>query len=299
MQEHSPIERHVVPKGITNVRLSEYALGKLKYLPSRQGLKKAIKSGRLLVDQQVAQTGTWISEGQVLELIELKRSVQKNFPLNCKVYYEDDEIAVVWKPAGYPTSGNYFKTFENALPHNLKESKSQDFLPQPRPVHRLDTPTSGLIIVAKTVKARVRLGQMLEDKLIDKYYYAITKGGILDDSGSINTAIDGKYAHSEFKVLQRTNALKWGYISLLSLKAVTGRTHQLRIHLQSIGHPIIGDKRYDKEDTIVHKGLFLCAYRLNFLHPITQEEISIDAPIPEKFKSFIDREERRYRLANQ
>ena len=144
-------EIHIVPQLSKEIRLQEYAASIFTSITTRSAVKKAIKKHRILINDEIGQTGDWILEGQKIELLQLENQ-QKVFELKLEVVYEDDHIAVINKPAGYPTSGNYFKTIKNALPFNLKSSKETDRLEAPQPAHRLDNPTSGILLCAKTNK---------------------------------------------------------------------------------------------------------------------------------------------------
>jgi len=294
----TPVEEITLPPDTPRQRLSDFR--GLQWLPTRQGLKKAIKQGRVLVDGQPAQTGTWLSAGQkITVLAPEKEAPKKIFKLELRVLFEDEQLAVIWKPAGFPTSGNYFKTIENALPHNLKSSAAPDALPQPRPTHRLDAPTTGLLLVAKTARARVALGRAFSSGKIHKKYCAIIKKTLNPKRGELCTSVDGKEALTHYEVSERVPALKWGEVSKVWLWPKTGRTHQLRIQLAEAGCPIIGDKIHDPESTIAHKGLMLSAVGLSFLHPLTQERFEIEETPPHKFTAFLQREARRVQLAHE
>lgn len=204
-------------------------------------------------------------------------------------------MAIINKPAGISVSGNQYKTIVNALGFNLKVSNQKDALNWPLPVHRLDNQTSGLLIIAKTVMARIKLGRAFENKQIKKKYQAIVIGKT-DPKGSVNYKIGEKEAFSEYKTLQTVKSLKNDYLSLLELIPSTGRTHQLRIHCaKALGTPILGDKIYGKPNLILkHKGLFLCAVALDFVHPITTEELKIRIATPHKFIKRLENEQRRF-----
>lgn len=292
------VEEITLPPETLRQRLSDFR--GLQWLPTRQGLKKAIKQGRVLVDGQPAETSTWLLAGQkITVLAPEKPATKKFFQLELKVLFEDEHLAVVWKPAGFPTSGNYFKTIENALPHNLASSSALDALPQPRPAHRLDAPTTGLLLVAKTARARVALGEAFSAGQIQKKYCAIVKKALTPQAGELNTPVDQKEALTRYEIAERVPALKWGEVSKVWLWPQTGRTHQLRIHLAEAGCPIIGDKEHDAESTITHKGLMLSAVGLSFRHPITQKKIELEEEPPHKFTAFLQREARRVALASK
>ena len=149
------VKTHVVPEGIGSVRFSDYAIEIFTIIPSRNGIKKAIKRGDFLIDGVKAETGTWVKPGQLITLNESAVELPV-YRMVLPIVYEDNFIAVVNKPAGITVSGNRFKTVENTLPFNLMKSSAEDALKRSGPVHRLDSPTSGLLLVAKTRQARIK-----------------------------------------------------------------------------------------------------------------------------------------------
>ncbi len=288
------LQVHIVPEGISNIRLSDYAVNLFDKIPTKKGVKKAIKRGEVHVNDLVGKTGTWIQTGQTIKLIDKEERLPKKLELSLEVVYEDNYMAIINKPAGIVVSGNRYRTIENALSFNLQKSQLLDALKWPRPVHRLDNQTSGLLMVAKTYAAHISLSKQLEDKIIKKKYRAIVTGKT-SEKGTINETIDGKKAITHYHCLKQVPSLQNKFLSLLELDLETGRTHQLRKHLSSIGHPIVGDKLYGIEGAILkHKGLFLAAIELEFLHPETQEIKQMQIPTPNKFKSLLDRETRRF-----
>ena len=214
--------------------------------------------------------------------------------MDIKIVFEDEHLAVINKPAGIVVSGNKFRTIENALLHNLQTSSQPDALTSPRPVHRLDALTSGLLLIAKTRSVRRILGEMLSSKNISKLYRTIVIGKT-PEKGSVNSPVNGQQAITEYSLLKNVHSLKCGWISFLELKPLTGRTHQLRIHLSGLGFPILGDKLYGQKETLfLGKGLFLSAVGLKFQHPVTKKILELCIKEPNKFRIHLEREERRY-----
>jgi 23S rRNA-/tRNA-specific pseudouridylate synthase len=192
------IETHIVPAIPEKVRLQEYAHLVFKALPTRSAVKKAIKRKEIRINNQITATGDWIEEGQEITLLKQETKPKKVFKLELEVVWEDEYLAVVNKPEGIPTSGNYFRTVENALPYNITPSTLIDALPYPLPVHRLDNPTSGLLIIAKTRTTQTILSRDLELKKIRKVYLALVQGHTPDDI-IYSDALDGKQARTEIQ----------------------------------------------------------------------------------------------------
>ena len=287
------LEKHIVPLGDYHIRLQEYAGAIFEKLQTRSAVKKAIAKNTILINQQIASTGDWIKSGQLIELIALETSPKKIFQLQLEVVFEDEDMAIINKPAGFPTNGNYYKTIENALPFNLKTTTKKDALNFPKPVHRLDNPTSGILLIAKTKTAQIGLHQQFENKSIQKTYHAVVVG-LLPQNGRIDIEIKEQEALTLFKNIQQIPALQNEYLTLVQLQPKTGRTHQLRIHLSSLGNPIVGDKLYAPKNVMLHKGLFLCATKIEFYHPITKNNMEIEIKIPQKFNTYLKREHNRF-----
>lgn len=292
------IKTHIVPEGVSRVRFYNYACKTFSSIHSNKGIKKAINNGFFYIDGEIAQTGTWIKPGQKIELTEQDATPPKTYNLSLEIVFEDEFIAVINKPAGIIVSGNQFKTIENALSYNIKPSKENDALKWAKPVHRLDYATSGLLLIAKTKKARIELGNQFENREMKKRYRAIVIGKI-SNKGTIDTSIDEQKAYTEFEPVKHVPSLTNECLSLIDLFPHTGRKHQLRKHLSEIGFPIMGDKLYQtKGQMIKGKGMFLCAVELMFTHPILKTDMVIKIDEPNKFKIFLERENQRWHKFN-
>ena len=279
--KQNPIEKYVVPELVERKRLSDLLAGTFKTIPSRKGLKKAIKNGFVNLNGSQAFTGDFINAGDLIEIYQdTSASKKPNIELKLQVLFEDDYLAVVYKPAGIVVSGNKKFTLENSLSFNLEKSNQDDALIRPEPIHRLDYPTSGCLLIGKTSEAVLALNSMFESKSIQKTYHAITVGSI-SEAGEINSPIESKASETHYKRIAQLPSKKYGYLNLLELAPLTGRKHQLRKHLSNIGTPIFGDKTYGNIGR--GKGLYLHASSLQFTHPITSEAIHIQTKLPKKF----------------
>ncbi|UKN02935.1 RluA family pseudouridine synthase [Paracrocinitomix mangrovi] len=288
------IAQHQVPELVDPIRIYDYVNGLFDQLPSRKSVKKAIDKGEIKLNGENTQTGWWLKGGELIELIDLEVTPPKPYHLKLRVLFEDQYLAVIFKPAGLLSSGNAFKTVTNALLYNLEKSNASDALPWPLVVHRLDQQTSGLLIVAKSKTARIQLGKEFESGNIGKTYHAVVLGKP-EASGLIDSDIDGKSAKTAFETLKTVPSVRSSNLSLVKLNPQTGRKHQLRIHLSEMGHAILGDPLYSpKELQLKNKGLFLCATDLKFTHPITQNLISISCEIPKKFGKRMESEKNRW-----
>jgi 23S rRNA pseudouridine1911/1915/1917 synthase len=285
---------HIVPEGVTGIRLSNYAAGIFPGLATRSGLKKAIKRREVLVGGQIATTATMLFAGNEIEWNKPDYVPRKLYDVELEVVYEDDYLAVVSKPAGIVVSGNRPDTLEHGLPAHLARSSQEDALPVFRAIHRLDSATSGLVIIAKTSHARVTLGNMMEQKEIAKTYQAVVIGET-PASGFFNDPVQGKEAITRFERMETVSSLVSGRLSLLNLYPETGRTHQIRIHLANAGFPILGDKLHGDPGFLLRgKGLFLCAVKAEFRHPVTGKPLKISIAPPPKFQKFMDGEKKRW-----
>ena len=292
------LQEHIVPKGIPKIRLLDYTLQVFSIIPSRSQMKKVIKQGAVLVDGEVGQKSDWVFENQKITLTDSAVKPQKPLGLKLDIIFEDEHIAIINKPAGIEVSGNKFFTVQNALMTNINPSSEPDILKWAVPVHRLDMPTSGLLLIAKTASAVIKLGQQFEERFVQKKYLAIVAGNI-PENGEINSDIDGQKALTGFSCIKRCHSLKVNWLSLVELTPHTGRRHQLRIHMADYGFPIVGDRKYNNGPLLIGKGMFLTAIGLSFLHPHLNNPMNISINLPNKFNALLEREERRWERFNK
>jgi 23S rRNA pseudouridine1911/1915/1917 synthase len=279
---------HIVPYLTKPIRLQEYGLGIFDAAFTKSALKKVIKKQYIFVNTNIATTATFIKGGETITLrIPEKISSKKKLVLSLKVIFEDEYLAVIHKPAGILVSGNSFLTVANALVQNLKPSNLPDAT-TPQPVHRLDYPTTGILLIGKTSSSIRGLNKLFKNKEIKKTYYAITIGE-MDFRGKITSKIDDKKSQSNYTLSKTVNSKRFGALNLVKLKPQTGRRHQIRKHLSSIGNPILGDKEYGFQHLILNgKGLYLHAYSLKFTHPFTNKSLKFKDELPQRFKKIFN-----------
>ncbi len=277
---------------------------------SRSAAEKHIKAGLVLLNGKTPTKKSVVSVGDEIiydEPVPVEcKAVAQDIPLD--VVYEDSEIIVINKPVGmvvHPAAGNPDGTLVNALLAHCGSSLSGvGGELRPGIVHRIDKDTSGLIAVAKNDAAHIALSAQLKDKTMSRVYYAIVRGNIKDESGRIDKPIgrslkdrkkmaiapDGREAATRYYVVERYEG--W---TLLRLELETGRTHQIRVHMASVGHSLMGDAVYSpanspfesKHKTLI-PGQILHAAELRLVHPKTGEEMSFCADLPDNFKRIID-----------
>ena len=284
---------HRVIKLNQPTRIVDYVGDAFHILGSRTAARKAIAEGRLSLNGKKVYPSDMIKEHDTIVLTGTGISKAKKFDFDIEVVFEDDYMILVNKPAGIAVNGDRNKTIENALA-KIPPSKVVDALPRPIAVHRLDVPTKGLVLLAKTKTALINLGRAFENNEIDKEYYAVVHG-IPPEKGVVKKPIEGKPSETHFFLERTVKSRVFENLSLVRLKPITGRTHQLRKHMVSIGNLVVGDKLYAKEvNTILGKGLFLGACKLKLKHPITKKELSFSINPPTRFFRLLDREESRF-----
>ncbi|MCK5856692.1 MAG: RluA family pseudouridine synthase [Bacteroidales bacterium] len=278
------IETIQVPMLEKGVRLSDLSNSYFRSINSRKAFKNAVKKGLIYINDKRGFTADYIFGGEKIDVFEdQNKALPPTIDLAIEVLYEDDYLAVVIKPAGIEVSGNKRWTLEHALSHNLKPSDQPDST-VPEPIHRLDYPTSGLLLIGKTRSVIISLNKLFEERKVKKIYHAICIGE-MEGGAMIESDIDDKESKSEYEVLKRVESPKYTYLNLVKLIPYTGRRHQLRKHLESIGNPIFGDLLYSKKGLeLKGKGLYLHASSLGFTHPVSNENLIIECVLPSKFR---------------
>ena len=284
----------------SGIRLDK-ALADLTEL-SRSQANEAIKNGNILVNGKAVKAKYGVKEGDLVtydlpepEVLEYEA---EDIPLD--IVYEDDDVAVVNKPQGmvvHPSVGHTSGTLVNALMYHIHDLSSINGVVRPGIVHRIDKDTSGLLMIAKNDRAHQALAEELKDKKSLRKYLAIVHGNISNDRGVIEAPIGrsekdrkkqavmakGKPAVTHFKVLER-----FGNYTLVELTLETGRTHQIRVHMAYIGHPVAGDPLYGPRKTLKGNGQFLHAQTLGFTHPTTGESLRFSVEPPAIFQETLE-----------
>lgn len=271
-------------------RLQEAAISQFLELPSRKSVKKAIKNGRIFINDVRGETHSWVKIGDRLALEKSGTYNSEIFSCNLQktsILWEDKYGACVIKNAGIETNGISNITLEKMCNKSLKTSNMHDTMSTYRTVHRLDKSTHGLVLIAKTLSMASGFGNTFKNRKVLKSYTALIEGTLPLSFCEINAPINGKNALSKVEVI---GSIKWpvfGTATLVKVTPKTGRKHQIRRHLAMIGHPIIGDNIYCGELKYTGQGLFLACTRLQFIHPITSESLDIKTNLPRKFKRII------------
>ncbi|MBP5689446.1 MAG: RluA family pseudouridine synthase [Bacteroidales bacterium] len=315
--------RLVADRGQEPVRVDKYIATHVEGT-SRSRTQQAIKMGYVLVNEIPAKASTVVRSGDVVKFVMpyRRRGVEilpQDIPLD--IVYEDDDLIVIDKPAGmvvHPGHGHYEGTLVNALAWHLGIREVQDTGDERMGmlVHRIDKDTSGLLVVAKREEAQADLAGQFFVHSIERKYIAVVWGNIREDEGTVESYIGrdpadrlkfrnfddpekGKHAVTHYRVLER-----YGFITVVECRLETGRTHQIRVHMSSLGHPLFNDERYGgatiREGTIYAKYkqfiancFALCprqalhAATLGFVHPSTRETIRFESPLPEDMTALI------------
>lgn len=273
---------------------------------SRSYLQKIIKEGSVLVNGSPVKASYRMDDQDevTIDLPELKEPEieAENIPLD--ILYEDDDILVVNKPKGmvvHPAPGHYSHTLVNAVLYHCGENLSGiNGVIRPGIVHRIDMNTTGSLLICKNDKAHQILAEQLKEHSITRKYHAIVHGNLKEDTGTVNAPIgrhptdrkkmstkapNGRHAVTHYRVLER-----FGNFTYIECQLETGRTHQIRVHMSSIGHPILGDEIYGPAKCPYKlQGQTLHAKILGITHPSTGEYIEFDAPLPDYFKDLLNK----------
>lgn len=277
-------------------RLDQYVMDYTGY--SRTKIQKMIKNGDILVNGKHSKNSYQVNEEDLIQIEPKEEETMNHSPENVPldIVYEDDDLLVVNKKNGmvvHPAVGNPSGTLVNALLYHSKNLSDINGEFRPGIVHRIDADTTGLLVVAKNNEAHLSLAEQLKNKTTHRKYVALCWGVIEEDSGDIIAPIgrdlkdrkkmavtdkNSKDAVTHFKVLERyKNATK------IELELETGRTHQIRVHMNYIGHPIINDKVYGNKKLFDDTGQCLHAKTLGFIHPRTKQYMEFECPLPQCF----------------
>lgn len=314
----------IVDKGQEPLRLDKFLTARIEHA-SRNKVQQSIENGRVLVNNKKVQANHKIKPGEEIVVYSDKEAqseeiVPEEMPLN--IAHEDDEIIIINKPVGlvvHPASGNYTGTLINGVAfHLLQQNKNinQEDLPRFGLVHRIDKNTSGLMVVAKTGKTLASLAKQFFDHTVHRQYVALVWGDFEEDSGTVNAHVGrhkrfrkifdaypdgdfGKHAITHYKVLER-----FGYVTLIQCELETGRTHQIRVHMKHIGHPLFNDEIYGgdrivkgtvftKYKQFVDNAFEICprhalhARTIGFIHPKSGQQVQFNSELPDDMKNVI------------
>ncbi len=270
---------------------------------SRSKIAKMIKEGKILVNDELTKASYNIKENDIIKVEEYVEDAMNLEPINMNldIVYEDDDVIVVNKDNGvvvHPAPGNYTNTLVNGLLYHSKELSNINGEFRPGIVHRIDAYTTGLLMVAKNNKAHEILAKELEEKKTKRKYIALVWGIINTDTGTIDapigrdikdrkkmavTDVNSKDAVTHFKVLER-----YASTTLIELELETGRTHQIRVHMNYIGYPVVNDPVYGKRKLIDNTGQCLHAKTLGFVHPSTGKYLEFDSELPLCFTNILN-----------
>ncbi len=312
-----------VPAEHAGKRLDQFLVAQLPEV-SRARVQQLIAQQKALVDDAVAKASLRLRGGERIAILGTvkpppSRAIAEDIPLD--IVYEDADLAVVNKPAGMMVHAGAGATDDqrnrgtlvNALLHRFGRLSGVGGESRPGIVHRLDKATSGLILIAKNDESHRRLAAQFVKRQVRKNYIALVHGWLKQDRGTVSASVSrdrvrrtrmttrrqgGRQAITHYAVQRRIDS-KFGKFSLLDLQIDTGRTHQIRVHLASLGHPVVGDTLYGAPRELPARGgttpslsrNFLHAAALQFQHPRTGEQLSFSRPLPQELEDFLDRVE--------
>ena len=282
-------------------RIDKYLNENTEY--TRSKIQKMIENGNILVNDVKLKDSYKVKENDYITIEALEETTDilpENIPLD--IYYEDDDLIVVNKPSGmvvHPAPGNYTGTLVNALIYHTNNLSKVNTNIRPGIVHRIDADTSGLLLVAKNDKAHNILAEAIQKKEVVREYIALVEGIIMEDTATIDAPIgrdkkdrkkmtvtseNSKDAVTHIRVLER-----YKDSTLIRCKLETGRTHQIRVHLSYIGHPVVNDPVYGHKKLIDKDfGQMLHAEKLGFVHPTTKEYMEFTAEPPKRFQEILN-----------
>ena len=296
--------KFVIDQKLETLRLDK-ALTLFNETYSRSYYSNLIKKGDILVNGETTNPSYKVKSGDVIDISRTEKETNmdlKPYELKLDVVYEDDDILLINKPRGlvvHPGDGHHDDTLVNALIYNQKELSTVNGMHRVGIVHRIDKDTSGLLLICKNDFTHNEIAKQLKDHSMHREYIALVDGVIDCNEGKIvgkigrdpqnrlKMAINnqtGKDAVTHFKVIKR-----YQKYTLIDCKLETGRTHQIRVHMSSIKHPLVGDKLYGGSTHLYNEGQLLHAYKLTFYHPILKKEMSFECDIPQYFKEIIDK----------
>jgi 23S rRNA pseudouridine1911/1915/1917 synthase len=272
---------------------------------SRSSIGHDVEHGLVTKNGKAVKASYKVRPGDVFEVVQLPAIPleAKAEPIPIDILYEDEDVIVVNKARGmvvHPGAGNYTGTLVNALLYHCHDLSGINGVVRPGIVHRLDKDTSGVMIAAKNDAAHISLSEQIRTKEAKRTYIAIVRGNIKEDHGRIETQIardtkdrkkmavvfsGGRDAVTDYEVLER-----YGKFTVVRCKLQTGRTHQIRVHMTYLGHPLVGDPKYQPQKTCFNiKGQALHSETLTFRHPRTGEIMSFTAPLPQDMQTILTR----------
>lgn len=282
------------------IRLDHYLVETLQI--TRSHITKMIKDGDVLVNLNKVKPGYLLRQDDEIKIndVQTKTLDLKPIDLNLEIVYEDDYLLVINKPKGlvvHPAKSHKDKTLVHGLLFEMEKLSDINGVFRPGIIHRIDKDTSGLIMVAKTNEAHQILAKDLASHTIKRSYQTLVHGTFEETKGTINAPVgrhpkqriknavvaDGKHAVTHFEVLK-----SFKKYTLLKCDLETGRTHQIRVHLSYIHHPIVGDPLYGLKSMALASGQMLHAYKLAFNHPITKKAMTFEVSLPAEFTEFIN-----------
>ncbi|EHB65174.1 MULTISPECIES: RluA family pseudouridine synthase [Paenibacillus] len=301
-EQEQDVQEWIVDAESAKTRIDKYITDGLAEDVSRSQVQLWIADGHVLVNDSPVKANYKVSQGDRIALTipapSVVEIVPEDIPLD--IAYEDRDVIVVNKPRGmvvHPAPGHVSGTLVNALMHHCKDLSGINGELRPGIVHRIDKDTTGLIMAAKNDKAHASLAAQLKEHSVNRRYLALVHGNISHDQGTIDAPIgrdpqdrkmytvtdrNSKHAVTHFTVVER-----FGDYSLLELKLETGRTHQIRVHMKYIGHPLVGDPVYGKSKGIKLNGQALHAAVLGFVHPASGQYLEFSAPMPEDMEELL------------